>query len=157
MAVKWWQSFPADAEAFWASLEQQLTCSSPQKRLNTHQPTFAFHVSSLQRSAHSVSASVTHRFWMVAVAGSKHLLFNFLSLTTATSWHKGPSLDRETEELGSLKEILHLPAFCIHLAFGTLKFIQIKQGKLTKYPDPRSLSFFWDKKPTWRASVRAAI
>lgn len=113
-------------------------------------------MSAVSKEVFSVSASVTHRFWMVAVAGSKHLLFNFLSLTTASSWYKGLSLDRETEELGSLKEILHLPAFLYSPCIWDLKLHPNKTRGANKMPWLQ-ITLFWDKKPTWRASVRAAI
>ena len=156
IAVKWWQSFLADAEAFWAFLKQQLRRSTPQKQLNTQQPTFAFHLSSLQ-SACSVSAfcdaqildggcrkQQTFALWLPFANYSKFMVQRcFLGYR---NWGTGIPKKKITPA-----------AFCIHLAFGTSKFIQIKKGKLKKHSDFRSLPFFWDKKPTWRASVWAAI
>lgn len=101
--------------------------------------------------------SVVHRSWRVAIASNKHLLFNFFSLIPTNPWYRSASSDTETEEVGSLRERFQLPVFCIYLAFRTSKFVQLKQGKLPKYHDSRSLPFFCDEKPTWRASVWAAI
>lgn len=90
-----------------------------------------------------------HRFWTAAVSSSTHLLFAFLSLTTVHTWYKGASSDTETDELGSLKQKLH-----VYISDSPHTWdLHIKQGILTKYSDFRSLLFFWGTKPTWNSSM----